>query len=91
MRTLIEARMARQWSRLDLALHAGVGVSTIYRIEHGRTGIRPRTMRRLSSALGARPEEIAEFQEMVEALQLGHANGSQAPAPPQLSRGAVRQ
>jgi transcriptional regulator with XRE-family HTH domain len=85
MRTLIEARMARQWSRLDLALRAGVGVSTIYRIEHGRTGIRPRTMRRLSSALGTTPEEIAEFQDAVEALHLGHAHGPTA-SPSHLGR-----
>jgi transcriptional regulator with XRE-family HTH domain len=85
MPTLLDARIAHQWSRLDLALRAGVGVSTIYRIEHGRSGIRPRTMRRLSNALGLRPEEITEFQSAVQALELGHPRGPKLPLPPRSS------
>jgi hypothetical protein len=48
-------------------------------------------MRRLSSALGTRPEEILEFQEMVEAMQPGHAHGPTSPAAPYLSREGMRQ
>jgi hypothetical protein len=48
-------------------------------------------MRRLSSALGTRPEEITEFQEAVESLQLGHAYGPKSPAPPHLNRREMSQ
>jgi transcriptional regulator with XRE-family HTH domain len=51
----------------DLAAKSGVAYGTIWRIEQGNVKrVQPRTARALALALGVRPEQIAEFGEVVE-------------------------
>ncbi len=76
MPTLKEVRARRRLSVRDLAIRAGVGPSTVYRIEHGKTTPRPHVVRRLSAALRVPPGEVAEFRPIVEALRLPSARGS---------------
>jgi transcriptional regulator with XRE-family HTH domain len=64
-------------SREELADQAGVGVSTVYRIEQGYTMPRPYVVWRLSEALGVRPDRILEFQEVVGRARLGGKLGEQ--------------
>jgi transcriptional regulator with XRE-family HTH domain len=71
MMTLQELRTSRQLSRKNLALRAGVGISTVIRIELGRTWPRPHVARRLSAVLGADLGEIAEFALAVRQTRLG--------------------
>ena len=42
---------------------SGVSHNTIWRIESGRQGAHPRTIRRLDEALGVDPEELLEKEE----------------------------
>ena len=52
-------RMARAYAKLrqaDLAVSAGIGLSTVQRIESGRFEPRQGTVRKLADALGVRPE-----------------------------------
>ena len=65
MLTLREARTQRNLTIGDLASRAGVGESTIYRIEHGKARPRPYAMRRLSAALGIETRQILEFRPLV--------------------------
>ena len=66
MPLLQEARAARALSRRALARRAGVGESTVYRIEAGKTRPRPHVVRRLSAALRVRPAEVAEFRPVLD-------------------------
>ena len=76
MPTLKEVRARRRLSVRGLAVRAGVGPSTVYRIEHGKTTPRPHVVRRLSAALRVPPGEVAEFRPIVEALRLPSADGA---------------
>ncbi len=76
MHKLKDVRACRRLSVRDLAARAGVGPSTVYRIEHGKTTPRPHVVRRLSAALRVPPGEVAEFRPIVEALRLPSARGS---------------
>jgi CheY-like chemotaxis protein/DNA-binding XRE family transcriptional regulator len=73
MLSLREAREARGLSLEALAERAGVGASTLLRIEHGRTRPRPTVVRRVSEALGLSPLQIAEFA--------GRRPGAEGPPP----------
>ncbi|MDP9437790.1 MAG: helix-turn-helix domain-containing protein [Actinomycetota bacterium] len=42
---------------------SGVNYNAIWRIEVGRTGAQPRTVRRLAEALGVEPHEMMKVQE----------------------------
>ena len=42
----------------ELEEMSGVSYSTIWRIEDGRQGAHPRTVRKLAEALGVRPSEL---------------------------------
>jgi transcriptional regulator with XRE-family HTH domain len=62
MLQLKDARAARGLSQRALADRAGVGESTVLRIERGKTSPMPHVARRLSAALGVEPGEVAEFR-----------------------------
>ncbi|MEJ7838681.1 MAG: helix-turn-helix transcriptional regulator [Thermomicrobiales bacterium] len=70
MLTLREARQLRHMSQQSLADRAGVARVTVSQIELGKSGPRPHIARRLSSALGYQPGEIAEFGEAVRSMSL---------------------
>jgi transcriptional regulator with XRE-family HTH domain len=60
--TLKQHREASYLSTRELASKAGVGADTVWRIEGGDyKKLRPSTMRKIASALGVHPSEIAEF------------------------------
>ena len=40
----------------------GVAYNTIWRLENGRTGAQPRTIRKLAAALGVDPEELVKVE-----------------------------
>ncbi len=44
----------------DLSDVSGVNYNAIWRIEVGRTGAQPRTVRRLAKALGVKPHELTK-------------------------------
>ena len=81
MPTLKDARVARRLSIRDVAARAGVGPSTVYRIEHGKTTPRPHIVRRLSAALQLPPHEIAEFRPVADALRLRGVVSAPPPPP----------
>lgn len=67
MLTLRGWRNRRALSMDDLGELAGVAKSTIVAIELGRvTAIKRVTMRRLSTALGVEPLDVAEFRRALE-------------------------
>lgn len=55
---LKELRRRRVLSMRDLEERSGVSHNTIWRIESGRQGAHPRTVRKLAEALGVEPEEL---------------------------------
>jgi len=48
----------------ELAEISGVNYNAIWRIEVGRTGAQPRTVRRLAEALGVEPHELLKGREV---------------------------
>ena len=67
----MEARVARlaqwrrrgPWTQAELAAAAGVALSTLRAIEHGRHRTpHPRSIRALAAALGVDPAAVAEFR-----------------------------
>ena len=62
---LEEARAALGLSRAALAARAGVSLSTINRLEWGRTRPRAHVARRLAAALGLDPRRVAELRPAV--------------------------
>jgi HTH-type transcriptional regulator, competence development regulator len=46
----------------ELADKAGVGLNTVWRLEHGIMGAQPRTIRKLARALGVEPEELVKTE-----------------------------
>ena len=55
---LKELRRERVLSLRELEERSGVTYATIWRIEDGRQGAHPRTIRKLAEALGVRPSEL---------------------------------
>jgi transcriptional regulator with XRE-family HTH domain len=57
---LRELRRERVLSLRELEERAGVSYNTIWRIEDGRQGAHPRTVRKLAEALGVAPKELIQ-------------------------------
>jgi transcriptional regulator with XRE-family HTH domain len=55
---LKELRRERVLSLRELEERSGVSYNTIWRIEDGRQGAHPRTVRKLAEALGIQPSEL---------------------------------
>jgi transcriptional regulator with XRE-family HTH domain len=55
---LKELRRERVLSLRELEERSGVSYNTIWRIEDGRQGAHPRTIRKLADALGVKPAEL---------------------------------
>jgi transcriptional regulator with XRE-family HTH domain len=55
---LKELRRERVLSLRELEERSGVSYNTIWRIEDGRQGAHPRTVRKLADALGVDPSEL---------------------------------
>ncbi len=55
---LKELRRERVLSLRELEKRSGVSYNTIWRIEDGRQGAHPRTLRKLAEALGVAPSEL---------------------------------
>jgi transcriptional regulator with XRE-family HTH domain len=55
---LKELRRERVLSLRELEERSGVSYNTIWRIEDGRQGAQPRTVRKLAEALGVDPKEL---------------------------------
>jgi transcriptional regulator with XRE-family HTH domain len=55
---LRELRRERVLSLRELEEMSGVSYNTIWRIEDGRQGAHPRTIRKLAEALGVDPKEL---------------------------------
>jgi transcriptional regulator with XRE-family HTH domain len=55
---LKELRRERVLSLRELEERSGVSYNTIWRIEDGRQGAHPRTVRKLAEALGVKPSEL---------------------------------
>jgi len=47
----------------ELEERSGVSYNTIWRLENGRTGAQPRTIRKLAAALGIDPEQLVKAEE----------------------------
>ncbi len=58
MERLKELRREQVLSLRELEDKSGVSYNTIWRIEDGRQGAHPRTIRKLADALGVRPSEL---------------------------------
>ncbi len=56
-------RERRALSLRELSDLSGVNYNAIWRIEVGRTGAQPRTVRRLAQALGVEPHELLRGNE----------------------------
>jgi transcriptional regulator with XRE-family HTH domain len=57
---LKELRRERVLSLRELEEKSGVSYNTIWRIEDGRHGAHPRTVRKLAEALGVDPKELIQ-------------------------------
>ena len=58
MQRLKELRREQVLSLRELEERSGVSYNTIWRIEDGRQGAHPRTIRKLAEALGVEPAEL---------------------------------
>ena len=58
MERLKELRRERVLSLRELEQMSGVSYNTIWRLEDGRQGAHPRTLRKLAEALGVEPKEL---------------------------------
>ncbi len=58
-----ELRERQALSLRELSELAGVNYNAIWRIEVGRTGAMPRTIRKLAKALGVEPIELMKGEE----------------------------
>jgi transcriptional regulator with XRE-family HTH domain len=57
---LKEFRHRRVLTLHELEERSGVAYNTIWRLENGRTGAQPRTIRKLAAALDVEPEELVK-------------------------------
>jgi transcriptional regulator with XRE-family HTH domain len=55
---LKELRRRKVLTLHELGECAGVAYNTVWRLENGKTGAQPRTVRKLAKALGVEPEEL---------------------------------
>ena len=60
---LRELRRQRVLSMRELEEVSGVSYNTIWRLETGKTGAQPRTIRRIANALGVDPAELVKEEE----------------------------
>jgi transcriptional regulator with XRE-family HTH domain len=60
---LKELRRERVLSLRELEEKSGVSYNTIWRLEDGRQGAHPRTIRKLADALGVKPAELLKEGE----------------------------
>ena len=60
---LRELRRRRVLSMRELEEMSGVSYNTIWRLETGKTGAQPRTIRRIADALGVDPSELVKEVE----------------------------
>ncbi len=58
MERLKELRREQVLSLRELEQKSGVSYNTIWRLEDGRQGAHPRTVRKLAQALGVEPKEL---------------------------------
>jgi transcriptional regulator with XRE-family HTH domain len=58
MERLRELRHQNVLSMRELEEASGVSYNTIWRLETGKTGAQPRTIRRIAKALGVDPSEL---------------------------------
>ena len=58
MQRLKELRRERVLSLRELEEKSGVSYNTIWRLEDGRQGAHPRTIRKIARALGVEPAEL---------------------------------
>jgi transcriptional regulator with XRE-family HTH domain len=58
VKRLKELRRERVLSLRELEERSGITYATIWRIEDGRQGAHPRTIRKLAEALGVDPSEL---------------------------------
>ncbi|MCA1739830.1 MAG: helix-turn-helix domain-containing protein [Actinobacteria bacterium] len=63
MQKLKELRQRRVLTLHELEERSGVAYNTIWRLENGKTGAQPRTIRKLAAALGVDPEELVRVGE----------------------------
>lgn len=63
MERLRELRRDRVLSLRELEERSGVSYNTIWRIEDGRQGAHPRTIRKLAEALGVEASELVKGKE----------------------------
>jgi transcriptional regulator with XRE-family HTH domain len=59
---LKELRQRRVLTLHELEERSGVSYNTIWRLENGRTGAQPRTIRKLAAALSVEPEELVKVE-----------------------------
>jgi transcriptional regulator with XRE-family HTH domain len=62
VRKLRELRQRRVLTLKELEERSGVAYNTIWRLENGKSGAQPRTIRKLATALGADPEELVKVE-----------------------------
>ena len=62
MGKLREFRQRRVLTLKELEERSGVAYNTIWRLENGKSGAQPRTIRKLATALGADPEELVKVE-----------------------------
>ena len=60
MERLRELRRQSVLSMRELEEASGVSYNTIWRLETGKTGAQPRTIRKLAKALGVDPSELVK-------------------------------
>jgi transcriptional regulator with XRE-family HTH domain len=60
---LRELRREQVLSLRELEEKSGVSYNTIWRLEDGRQGAHPRTIRKLADALGVEPRELVKGEE----------------------------
>ena len=60
MQRLRELRRERALALRELGELSGISLQTIWRIEAGRQGAHPRTIRKLAQALGVEPGELVK-------------------------------
>jgi transcriptional regulator with XRE-family HTH domain len=60
---LRELRRQKVLSMRELEEMSGVSYNTIWRLETGKTGAQPRTIRRIAAALGVDPAELVKEEE----------------------------
>jgi transcriptional regulator with XRE-family HTH domain len=61
-----QLREQRYLSQAELATRAGISKNTLVRIESGRYGVIPRTVRKLADALEVQPGELISTDELRE-------------------------